>query len=129
VPPIESVEDWLSRYGIKPVRGRVTLYKALDDNYLSNHNGFPYVPGSTPIAPDWDGGVEECGGGLHFSPTPGHALAFNPGATRFVACPVRVADLRCPQASDEYPSKIKARGCCAPVWEVDINGDAIGESK
>lgn len=34
-------------------------------------------------------------------------------------------ELRVPQASDGMPNKIKARGCCAPVWEVDRHGDRI----
>jgi hypothetical protein len=29
-------------------------------------------------------------------------------------------------ADPEYPDKIKAKGCCGPVWEVDEDGNRIG---
>jgi hypothetical protein len=37
----------------------------------------------------------------------------------------RVKGGRPPAESDAYPEKIKARGCCAPVWEVDHYGNKI----
>jgi len=46
-------------------------------------------------------------------------------ATRFLACPVALSDMRSPTATDCYPQKIKARRVCGPIIEVDINGDAI----
>jgi hypothetical protein len=62
---------------------------------------------------------------LHFSPTPGHTLQFANDAKKFVACLVRLKDMRKPKESDKYPNKIKASGCCAPCYEVDINGKRI----
>jgi hypothetical protein len=53
------------------------------------------------------------------------ALRFHTGATKFVACPVRLKDIRKPHSTDEYPEKVKARGCCGPVWECDIDGNKV----
>jgi len=116
-----DLTEWFDSYGIKPKRGRVVLFKAVDNNYVSSR-GFAYKPGSTPIAPDWDGGKKECGGGLHFCAEPFLALQFNGDATKFVACPVRVKDISY-NSDAVYPSKVKASGCCAPVYECDIDGN------
>ena len=118
-----TIEEWLDRYEITPTTdGIVTLFKAVDDAFQSPRGG-DYTPGSTPVAPDWDEGASECGGGLHFSPTPHHALSFNADAVRFVACPVAVADIRPPQVADVFPAKVKARGCSGPVRECSITGE------
>jgi hypothetical protein len=105
--------------------GVATLYKAVDDEFGSYH-GASYAPGSTPQAGDWDGGEEECGGGLHFAPRPTFAFPATDDATRFVACPVRVEDIVV-QRHSIYPNKVKARGVCAPVYEVDGDGAPIGD--
>jgi hypothetical protein len=42
-----------------------------------------------------------------------------------MACPVRLKDIRCPKPTDQYPEKVKAKGCCAAIWEVDIDGNAV----
>ena len=123
-PTLDSVEAWLDNYGIEPVDGIVTLFKAVRSGFRSSH-GFAYVPGSVPVAPDWDGGVSECGGGLHFSPFPWMAQAFDLEASVFVGCPVAVSDIRTPGPGDSYPEKVKARGCCGPVFLVDIDGNPI----
>ena len=120
-----TVEQWCAYYGV-PIRdGVVTLFKAVgDDFYTVGNYRFAYLPGTTPVAPDWDGGKAECGGGLHFSPRPRAALKFAREATRFVACPVAVSDLAV-HPNGNYPEKVKAKGCCAPVWECDEDGEAV----
>ena len=123
-PVIDSVEAWLENYGIEPADGIVTLFKAVRSDFRSS-SGFAYVPGTVPVAPDWDGGVSECGGGLHFSPFPWMAQAFDLEASVFVGCPVAVSDIRTPGPGDSYPEKVKARGCCGPVFLVDIDGNPI----
>jgi hypothetical protein len=126
IQPIATLGEWFGEYGLDVLDGVVTLFKVLDANFRSSHN-FAYTPGTIPVAPDWDGGDAECGGGLHFCPTPGHALSFQRGV-KFVACPVRVEDIAFhPDAT--YPTKVKAKGCCAPVWECDINGKRIEEAR
>jgi hypothetical protein len=121
--PPTTVDGWLDYYGLEVVDGVVTLFKTVRKDWRSGH-GFDYTPGTTPVAPDWDGGKAECGGGLHFSPRPWMARQFDTEATLFVGCPVRVADIRPPCEVDAYPAKVKARGCCGPVFQVDEDGVA-----
>jgi hypothetical protein len=116
--------EWCDYYGATVTDGVAVIYKALGADFKSGY-GFEYAPGSTPIAPDWDDGRAECGGGLHFCSHPAEALQFHDDATRFVACPVALADMRAPRASDSSPNKIKARGCCGPVYEVDRHGKPV----
>ena len=124
IPPITTVAAWCEYYGAPPIiDGVVILYKAVSDAYLSGHD-FAYVPGTTPEAPDWDGGTTECGGGLHFCASPCDALWFFREATKFVACPVRVEDLVVHHPAT-YPSKVKARRVSAPIIEVDRTGQPI----
>lgn len=114
-----SVEEWCRIYGVVICNGVVVLYKAVDENFRSPKGGI-YVPGTIPIADDWDGGVKECGGGLHFCARTLLSRTFFNEATKFVACPVRIEDIAIhPQA--EFPHKVKARCCCGPVVEVDEN--------
>ena len=115
--------EWCAHYGVPVDDGVVVLYKAVDDRFQSYH-GTSYVPGSTPVADDWDGGDRECGGGLHFSPRPTFALAAPADDVRFVACPVRLSDMAF-HPRGFYPSMVKARGACAPVYEVDEAGAAL----
>ena len=123
IPAIRTVAQWCEHYGVAVADGIATLFKAVRDDYRSAH-GLPYAPGTIPTAPDWDGGTAECGGGLHFCASPHEAAGFDTEATRYVACPVRVADIVVHYPAN-YPHKIKAPGCCAPVWECDIDGQAV----
>jgi hypothetical protein len=116
-----TAKEWCDYYGLPIKKGVVVLFKALDDNYKSGH-GFLYKPGTVPIAPDWDGGKEECGGGLHFSPHPIMTQEFMPKAKRYMACPVKLSDIVV-HPNGSYPQKIKSKGCCGPIWEVDLYGE------
>jgi hypothetical protein len=110
VPDIETVEAFLGWYGATPTGRKdptVVLYKAVNDQWRSGY-GTSYAPGEKPEAADWDGGKNRCGGGLHLSPTPHHALRYALGATRFVACTVRVTDLALIYSPGEIPDKCKA---------------------
>jgi hypothetical protein len=132
LPKIRTPKEWCDFYGVEIYQGDnldldseevVTLYKGVDNEYRSSRN-FAYVPGTVPIAPDWDGGEAECGGGLHFSPQPFMTLQFAPGATKFVACPVALRDIVV-RENPQYPTKVKARKCCGLVYEVTIDGERI----
>ena len=90
----------------------------------ARHVGLFYKVGQTVAAPDWDGGKMECGGGLHFSPRPSMTIAFHSGAKRFVACRVKLSDIRKPKKGDQYPQKIKARACDV-IGEVDRHGRPV----
>jgi hypothetical protein len=118
-----TAEEWCRYYGVPMENGVATLYKAVDDDFDSYH-GVSYRPGSEPQAPDWDGGEREIGGGLHFSPRPTFALPVPGDEMRFVACPVRLEDIVF-HPDGEYPGKVKARGVCAPVYEVLEDGTPV----
>jgi hypothetical protein len=121
---IATAAQWCDFYGAEiDADGIAILYKAVDKDFRSGR-GFAYVPGSTPAAPDWDGGKAECGGGLHFTAHPSAAQAFFLEATRFVACPVRLDDIVVHEDA-QYPSKVKAPRICAPIYEVDRYGKPV----
>ena len=126
-----TAKAWCDQYGVAHKGGVATLYKAVDDDYSTDRarsKGIFYRPGEAPVAPDWDDGKEECGGGLHFSPHPEMALEFNTGAKRFVACSVKLKDIAV-HPYGRYPQKVKAKGLCAPVYEVDRKGRRIAGAK
>ncbi len=123
-PEISTAEDWCAYHGVTIKDGVAIVYKAVRDDYRSQH-GFLYPLGGSPECADWDGGSAECGGGLHFSPSPGTALSFDGEATRFLACPVAISDMRVPKLNDQYPLKIKARRITGPISEVDIEGNPL----
>jgi len=118
-----TASEWCDMFAATVVDGVATLYKAVDDEYRSDR-GFAYTPGTVPVAPDWDEGKAECGGGLHFCATPQLAKTFHTAPARYVACPVKLRDMAVVKAP-RYPSKIKAKGCCSPTWEVDIDGNPL----
>ena len=119
--------EWCAYYGVPVKDGVAVLFKGVDHGFRSGR-GFLYVPGTKPEAPDWDGAVRECGGGLHFSPHPSMTLEFFSEATRFVACPVALADIVV-HPNGESPQKVKARRVCAPCWEVDEDGERVETPK
>jgi hypothetical protein len=123
VPRVGAAWQWCAYYGVEVRDGVATLYKAVEDDYRSYH-GISYRPGTEPVAPDWDGGAQECGSGLHFSPLPTFALARADDVMRFVACPVRVEDIVV-HPNGLYPDKVKARAVCGPVYEVREDGTPL----
>jgi hypothetical protein len=121
VPKIKTVEEWCEYHGVKVSRGNAILFKAVD-NDLRSYYGFEYPIGKRVEAPDWDGGVQECGGGLHFSPQ-AHAtrkFASEQEAPKLLACRVRLVDIVI-HPDGSYPQKCKAKGC-TPLHEVDEDG-------
>ena len=120
-------EEWCEYYGIEVDDGVAILYKAVDQDFNSYH-GTSYRPGTEPYAPDWDGGEQECGGGLHFSPRPIFALPRPDDSMRFVACPVRLEDMVVHPQGD-YPDQVKARGVCGPVYEVHEDGTPVDRGR
>ena len=118
-----TARQWLDNYGVKAVKGVVTLYKIVRDDFKSQY-GTSYAPGSTPKADDWDGGKAECGRGLHFCPDPTLCIQFDSMGTKFIACPVKVSEIAV-HKDPQYPTKIKAPRVCSPTWEVDIFGKSV----
>ena len=120
---ITTPAEWCEYYGATVEDNAATLYKAVNDNYCSDR-GFSYAIGSTPEAPDWDGPARECGGGLHFCSTPSASKNFYVNATKFVECKVLLEDLVVHENAI-YPTKVKGRRVCAPIVEVDIDGNPV----
>jgi hypothetical protein len=117
--------EWCDFYGLDVKDGVVVLFKAVGPRFRSR-NGVHYTPGTEPAAPDWDGGAQECGGGLHFSPHPQMALEFVSASEHFIACPVKVDEIVV-HPDGVYPQKVKAPRVCAPCWEVDRDGEPVTE--
>ena len=135
MPRPETGAEWCEFYGVEIRKGGgldrklagqdvAILFKALGPDFISSHR-CAYTPGTTPSAADWDGGREECGGGLHFSPHPLMAEEFHEGPDHFVACPVLVSEIVV-HPDGVYPQKVKAPRVCAPCWEVDKDGRKVG---
>ncbi len=123
--------EWCEYYGVDIKEDIAIVFKAVDEDFATNNSrsaSIFYQPETTPIAPDWDGGEIECGKGLHFSPSPLMALEFNPTGKHFIACPVALKDIVV-HPDGIYPQKIKARGLCAPCYEVDRFGNPISKAQ
>ena len=113
---------WCAWHDIDITDGIATVYKAVNDRWTTGR-GTDYSPGALPSCDDWSDD-NECGGGLHFSPTPVQALAYHGEATRFVAVGVAVADLRPILGSTP---KCKAPRVARACVEVDINGREVSK--
>jgi len=116
-----TAEGWCAFYGVPVKRGMAVLFKAVDDDWATGPAraaGISYAPGSKPKAQDWNG-RPECGGGLHVSPHPTLARDYNRDATRFVACPVRVAE------AVVVGDKLKVPRIAGKTYEVDLFGDRL----
>ena len=83
---------WCDFHGVTVEDGQATVYKAVRDELRSAH-GFAYPIGETVTCGDWQDS-DECGHGLHFSPTPSAAKDYDSRATRYLECQVALATLR-----------------------------------
>jgi hypothetical protein len=115
-----DAKQWCEYHGVKVSRGIATLYKAVNDKWTTDR-GTDYSPGSKPACDDFRD-TDACGNGLHFGPTPIHALAYFPEATKFLAVGVRLNELR-PITGDT--AKAKAPRVVRACVEVDIDGNVI----
>ena len=119
--PVVDAADWCAEHGVTVSKaGVATLYKAVDDAWTTSR-GTSYAPGSKPSAPDWRAD-DQCGGGLHFGPTPSHAKDYNYGATRFVAAGVKVSEM---QVIPGGVAKVKAPRVVRACVEVDLHGRPV----
>ena len=87
-----TAKEWCEYYGVEVKRGIATVYKAVNDQWTTDR-GTDYSPGTKPSCDDFED-TDKCGNGLHFCPSPAHALAFFGGATKFLAVGVKVSELR-----------------------------------
>ncbi|OKI47261.1 DUF7666 domain-containing protein, partial [Micromonospora sp. CB01531] len=117
---LSTAAVWCDHHGIPVTDGKAVLYKALGDDLTAGQDyGKPtvYAIGETVTCDDWADNAD-CGGGLHFSPTPHMASQYASSATRWLAVEVDVATLR---PIDGGTPKAKAPGCRV-LREVDAFG-------
>ena len=115
-----DAREWCEYHGVEVKRGIATVFKAVNAKWTTDR-GTNYSPGSKPKCDDFrDTG--DCGGGLHFGPTPLHAMAYHPGATRFVSCGIRLSEMR---PISGGAAKCKAPRVVRACVEVDIDGKAV----
>jgi hypothetical protein len=114
---------WCDMQGLEPEDGHVVVYKAVDDELVSDH-GFVYPLGGTVEAPDWRA-TDECGYGLHFGPTPLHAAHYhsNSDAVRYLACRIPL-DTMVGITDPTATAKCKAQRC-EVLYEVDELGRKV----
>ncbi|MCZ7376516.1 DUF7666 domain-containing protein [Micromonospora sp. WMMC250] len=115
---------WCDHNGLTITDGTVVLYKALEADLTAGREyGKPtvYTVGETVTCDDW-ADTDDCGGGLHFSPTPHQAAQYCYSATRWLAVEVDVATLR-PITGGGTP-KAKAPSCRV-LREVDAFGREV----
>ena len=120
----KTAREWCEWYGAEIFGDYAILFKGVNESFQSAR-GATYVPGTLTVADDWDGGDQECGKGLHFSPTAACTKQFATDAKKFVACAVRLDGLAVHPDGD-HPNKVKAEKCWN-LYECDIYGKQIGE--
>ena len=111
---------WCEYHGVTVTDGIATVHKAVNDQWTTDR-GTNYAPGSMPTCDDWADN-NRCGGGLHFSPWPWEAATYQPGATRYVAVGINLADLR---PIPGGTPKCKAPAVIVACREVDIDGREV----
>ena len=97
------------------------MFKAVDDDLATSRSraaNIFYTPGTKPKCPDFNT-RQECGGGLHMSPSPAMATRYNELATRYVCCPVRLTEIVV------IDDKVKVPRVFGAVFEVDRHGEKI----
>ena len=104
-------------------RGRVALYKALGDDLTSGQRYgqiIQWATTGTVTCGDFEP-TNECGHGLHLSPSIDAATQYRRDATRWLRCTVKIADIA-PIPGDIPKCKAKA---VTVVCEVDRHGNPI----
>ena len=118
---LADAATWLDYHGVDIEDGAAILHKAVNADLVSDH-GASYPIGETVTAPDWHDG-NECGRGLHLSPLPTQAGSYRAFGSRYLACRVKVADIRV--LTDGGPPKCKVPTLDV-LHEVDAHGRPLG---
>ncbi|HET8682831.1 MAG TPA: hypothetical protein VFM54_13320 [Micromonosporaceae bacterium] len=121
---LHDPQTWCDHHGVEVRDGKAVLYKAVDGELTAGHEydrPTVYTVGAEVACDDWrdDHG---CGGGLHLSPHPLHALANSPGATRLLRVTAAVGALR-PILGGGTP-KCKTPSCLVET-EVDRHAEPL----
>ncbi len=85
---IFDFNEFINRYSVKIKKESIILYKSVQDNLTDFHSGkIKYTINKKIYCPDWnDDTKQECGGGLHLSPSIHFCKTFNKG--RYLECKV-----------------------------------------
>ena len=121
-PSLDNPADWCEYHGVTVSKaGVATVYKAVRDDWLSSW-GTSYKPGTRPDDRENWRDDNDCGGGLHFSPTPWQAQSYDPEATRFLKVGIKLAEMRpIPGGTAKCKAPRVVRACV----EVDIDGNEV----
>jgi hypothetical protein len=106
---LTDARSWADHHDVDITDSRVSVYKALGDDLTTGQSyGHPYTytVGAELVCADWRDD-NDCGGGLHLSPTPHQAAAYRSTATRFVRCTAALEDVR--PITDGGTAKCKVR--------------------
>jgi hypothetical protein len=120
-----TAKQYLDSTGVKITKGEAILFKSVRANFCNGRDGKTlYIIGQEISAPDWDANSkDECGKGLHLSPTAKQAASFYDNTT-YLACRVKIEDIAALPAFAQYPDKIRVRAC-TPLYQCDIDGNEI----
>ena len=111
---------WCAYHGAQVIDGHAVVYKAVRAD-LKSQRGTTYTPGTTASCDDFTD-VDECGGGLHFSPTAAQAHQYDWDATRYVELRVPLDAIRTITGGGTAKAKAASVEC---VREVDIMGRPV----
>jgi len=109
--------EWARLKGIPIRHGRITLWKAVREDYTAFHDAKTlYEVGNTAEAPDWEPNLGvECGFALHLADSPSGARYFVPAEARdsfrLLKVSAAIEDCRCFPGLPDYPMKLRARAC------------------
>lgn len=122
---LTAARAWVDYHGVDTVAEveaeYAVVYKAVREDMRSSH-GFAY-PLAATVACDDFADTDECGAGLHFSPSPAQAATYDSEATRYLECHVRIDELR--PITDGGTAKAKAPRATV-VREVDVHARPQG---
>jgi hypothetical protein len=116
---LTDAQTWCDHEGVEVADDRAVLYKAVDSELTAGYGYQPYTyaVGADLVCADWIDS-NDCGGGLHLSPTPEQATYYREDATRWLRCTADLADVR-PILGDVAKCKVRALRVEA---EVDARG-------
>jgi hypothetical protein len=117
VPDLDSAEVWLDYHGVEVKRGKAVLFKAVDDGFKSGYD-FDYTPGTKPKCPDFKD-HDGCGNGLHLCAAPSVSAGYFAGATKYLACTVKVSEI---VVIDNSKVKVPA---IHKIEECDFDGEVL----
>jgi hypothetical protein len=120
----KTIKEWCDIYGIKISKGKINVYKAVDENFCSR-DYFKYEIGKKATDQLWNPSTDiECGYGLHFCWDPIACEQFNNKPGHYLLCEVDMKSIAFFDGEPQYPEKIRAKECKV-ICEVDRQGKRL----